>query len=213
MLNRWTERVEQAGGDYAAASAQWAIAAAPKKHVKRLLGQMAYGAERCMYCEDNLGTDIDHVQPLAVAPLRAFDWLNHLLACSYCNSHTKGRQYPCDADGRSLLIDPSTEDPADHLVLRLAASVYDPLSDKGRETIWVFRLNRGDLVQGRRLAFVTAQSLLVEWQRTRQAHNTAREKDLVEALTQTPFADVVQTMCVCHSQLRLLCRQLPSQPR
>ena len=106
LLNRWTARIEQAGGDYPAASTQWALAKAPKKHVKRLLRQMAHGTERCMYCEDNLGTDIDHVEPLAVAPLRAFDWLNHLLACSYCNSHAKGRQYPCDADGHPLLIDP-----------------------------------------------------------------------------------------------------------
>ncbi|MET7989162.1 HNH endonuclease [Streptomyces sp. NPDC005281] len=155
---------------------------------------MAHGAERCMYCEDNLGTDIDHVQPLAEAPLRAFDWLNHLLACSYCNSHTKGRQYPCDADGHSLLIDPSTEDPADHLVLRLAAGQYDPLSDKGRETIRVFSLNRGDLVRGRRLAFVTAQSLLVDWHRLRHSDGTARRDDLVEALVETPFADVVRTL-------------------
>lgn len=47
-----------------------------------VLRQMAPGLERCMYCGDNQGTDIDHFEPLARNPLRTFDWLNHLLACS-----------------------------------------------------------------------------------------------------------------------------------
>ncbi|MET7898836.1 hypothetical protein [Streptomyces mirabilis] len=42
--------------------------------------RIAHGAVRCMYCDDSRGTDIDHVHPLAVAPLRAFVGDNHLLA-------------------------------------------------------------------------------------------------------------------------------------
>lgn len=56
--------------------------------------------ERCMYCGDNQGTDVDHFEPLSLAPLRTFDWPNHLLACSLCNSHYKRHLFPCDEDGR-----------------------------------------------------------------------------------------------------------------
>jgi hypothetical protein len=102
-----------------------------------------------MYCDDSRGTDIDHFEPLERAPLRAFVWVNHLLACSFCNSNQKNRKYPVDAEGACLLVDPTAEDPADHLTLRLSVGTYDPLSPKGEETIQVFGLNRSELVKGR----------------------------------------------------------------
>ena len=90
-----------------------------RRHVhgplKDLLSEMAAGRERCMYCGDNQGTDIDHFEPINRHPMRAFDWTNHVLACSLCNSHLKGAEFPLDEGGKPLLIDPTAEDPTPHL--------------------------------------------------------------------------------------------------
>ncbi|MFJ2779715.1 HNH endonuclease [Kitasatospora sp. NPDC087315] len=92
-----------------------------RRHVhaplRDLLADMAAGRERCMYCGDNQATDIDHFEPIDRRPIRAFDWTNHLLACSLCNSHLKGAAFPLDEGGNPLLIDPTAEDPTPHLRL------------------------------------------------------------------------------------------------
>ncbi len=117
--------------------------------LKQVLREMAPGREYCMYCGDNHGTDIDHFEPIAANPLRTFDWLNHLLACSTCNSHCKRDRFPTDPAGNPLLIDPTVEDPFDHLLLNVTLGEYLALSDKGAATIEVCQLNRATLAQGR----------------------------------------------------------------
>lgn len=129
------------------------------------LALMALGIERCMYCGENLGTDIDHFEPISRAPLRTFDWLNHLLACSFCNSNQKRSAFPCDADGNRLLIDPTNEDPADYLKLILQSGRYRDLTPKGTATIKVFDLNRRALVRGRQNVFATRGAVLCYAQR------------------------------------------------
>ncbi|MGQ4464623.1 hypothetical protein ACN6LC_003716 [Streptomyces violaceoruber] len=193
LLKRWTQRVEGAGASGQAARELWGDAKAPKKHVRAALESMARGAVRCMYCDDSRGTDIDHFEPLERAPLRAFVWVNHLLACSFCNSNEKNRKYPVDAEGACLLVDPTAEDPADHLTLRLSVGTYDPLSPKGKETIQVFGLNRPELIKGRVDAFVRARSILRDWHGLHQ--DAVPEADLVaQALLDSPFIDVVHAM-------------------
>jgi hypothetical protein len=158
-----------------------------------------------MYCDDNLGTDIDHFQPLEKAPQRAFEWLNHLLACSHCNSNVKRSQYPVDGEGVCLLIDPTTEDPATHLMLLLKSGEYAPVdgSPKGEATIKVFGLNRPDLIRGRLNAFHRARSNLRDWHSLRQQADP--EADVVErALLDSPFIDVV------HAMTRLTPRVVPT---
>lgn len=120
--------------------------------LKSILQQMALGLEQCMYCGADFGTDVDHFDPIARSPLRAFDWLNHLLACATCNSNHKRDLFPTGADGFPLLIDPTTEDPFKHMTLSLSTDVYHPLSAKGVATIEVCGINRRQLVDGRRRA-------------------------------------------------------------
>lgn len=194
LLTKRTDKVISNRGTYEAACAEWKIAQAPKRHIQRLLTQMAHGVKRCMYCEDNLGTDIDHFQPIKEAPLRAFDWLNHLLACSNCNSNIKRDQYPCDSDGYCLLIDPSSDDPADHLTLLLSSGIYKAKTDKGVATVEVFGLNRDDLVQGRKAAFVKARSTLRDWHRQLQAGELGEAEIIAKALRESPFAGVMRAM-------------------
>lgn len=194
LLNRWSAKVPVNGGDTATARSLWRAAKAPKKHLQGVLGHMTRGARRCMHCDDNMGTDIDHFEPADIAPLRAFDWLNHLLACSHCNSNQKRDQHPCDALGNCLLVDPSVGDPADDLVLLLASGEYDPVTTKGVETIRVFGLNRVELVQGRQAAFARARSNLRDWHQQLKDGDHAEADRIAQALVDSPFAVVVHAM-------------------
>ena len=139
----YTGDIGQAAVPNARAKQLWNWNNTIRRHIHPVLtstlAEMAPGLERCMYCGDNQGTDIDHFEPIRVNPLRTFDWHNHLLACSLCNSHLKRDLFPLADDGTSLLIDPSSEDPAPHLHLSLAAGAYIDLTDRGDATIKVFR--------------------------------------------------------------------------
>ncbi|WBP92144.1 HNH endonuclease [Kitasatospora cathayae] len=162
--------------------------------LRDLLAEMAAGRERCMYCGDNQGTDIDHFEPIDRHPMRAFDWTNHVLACSLCNSHLKRAAFPLDEGGRPLLIDPTAEDPTPHLRLVLAAGIYHPLTPRGQATIDLFDLNRGLLAKGRVNAFHVTKACVAQW-----AHATAQGDHDAAAhwatvVNEQPIADVVQAM-------------------
>ncbi|MGC0419555.1 HNH endonuclease [Embleya sp. AB8] len=162
--------------------------------LRTALADMAPGLERCMYCGDNQGTDIDHFEPVRVNPLRTFDWTNHLLACSLCNSHLKRDLFPLARDGTPLLVDPSSEDPARHLHLSLAAGVYLDLTDRGAATIEVFHLNRSILVRGRLRAYRITRPLLSRWRDAVERGDTADAAGWANAIWEQPTADVVHAM-------------------
>lgn len=167
-----------------------------RRPLRKVLAGMAPGIECCMYCGDSQGTDIDHFEPLARNPLRTFDWLNHLLACSTCNSHNKGQRFPLGPDGAPLLIDPTTEDPFDHLVLTPSLGIYHPLTPKGRATIEVCDLNRPTLTRSRQQAHRVVLLCLKLWADAHENDPDARHEAVVTVREQ-PFADV------CQSLLRL----------
>jgi len=193
-----TSRLASAGGDTVAARSAWQSARPERGRLRNQLNEMAPGNRRCMYCGDSLGTDIDHFQPIAKNAARTFDWLNHLLACSHCNSNEKRDQFPSDSEGNPLLIDPTRDDPDQHLFLLLSSGEYRALSPMGTASIKVYGLNRTDLVTGRSTAFHArklticgAQSLL----------RRGRPDDAavgLRALVQEPYASVL------HGMLRLL---------
>jgi hypothetical protein len=147
-----------------------------------------------MYCGDNQGTDIDHHEPIASNPLRTFDWLNHLLACSFCNSHQKRDRFPVGPNGQPLLIDPSSEDPFKHMLLTLSLGVYEALTEKGRATIDVCDLNRAILIRGRVQARRVVELCLAEWKNARDEADQARENAAIITVQEQPFADVCQSM-------------------
>lgn len=162
--------------------------------LRAVLREMAPGNERCMYCGDSFGTDVDHHEPLSRNPLRAFDWLNHLLSCSHCNSHQKRDRFPVDRHGEPLLIDPTAEDPFDHLVLALSAGEYAPLTEKGRQTIAVCGLNRFSLARARQQAYRVVVLCLREWRRATDGQSSHRPADLLHTIREQPCADVSQAM-------------------
>lgn len=137
--------------------------------IRLALYKMASGRSRCMYCEDSMGTDIDHFRPKANYPTSAFLWPNYLLACSYCNSNLKRQQFPLDAAGMPLLIDPSVDDPTTHLKFLPTSGEYAAVDDKGIESIRIFGLNDNapprKLPKARKEALISLYALLEMYDR------------------------------------------------
>ena len=69
--------------------------------------------QRCMYCLDSHGCDIEHFRPKSSYPKWMFKWNNLLLCCTECG-RIKGSQFPMDGK-RPMLIDPTKEEPWDYL--------------------------------------------------------------------------------------------------
>lgn len=155
---------------------------------------MAVGREFCMYCGDNRGLDIDHFEPIARNPLRTFDWLNHLLACSVCNSGNKSDSFPVDANNRPLLVDPTAEDPFDHLRLTLSLGVYTALTIKGEVTIEVCDLNNENLTHGRQCARSVVEACVSRWAEADERNDEESKLRWIAAIQGQPFADVCQAM-------------------
>ncbi len=104
--------------------------------------------QRCMYCVDSHGSDIEHFRPKARFPKRTYLWPNMLLCCSECGRF-KGSQFPM-MNGQPLLIDPTAEDPWQHLDFdpdtgNLTARFdlhSNDWSAKGAHTVQVLQLDR-----------------------------------------------------------------------
>lgn len=86
----------------------------PLMTVLKTLKAMAGERERCMYCGDSHGTDIEHFWPKTPYPGRMFGWPNMLLCCTECGRF-KGNLFPLDANGLPLLVDPTAVNPWDFL--------------------------------------------------------------------------------------------------
>lgn len=155
---------------------------------------MAPGLKRCMYCEDSLGTDIEHFWPKATYPEKAFLWENYLLACSFCNSNEKRDQFPLDVQGAPLLINPIDDDPMKHLTLTPSVGQFRPSggSPKGKTSIEVFGLNtRYELVRGRRNAWVGLQALIVAYGQACHVQHRRRAERRKQAIRKYPFSSVL----------------------
>ena len=159
--------------------------------VKEALQKMSPGLHRCMYCEDNEGLAIDHFFPQAEYPVFAFCWQNYLWACTLCNSNHKRDQFPLDAQGEPLLIDPTREDPRMHLEFSPRTGKWIGRTDKGEASIKVFGLQRGTLVQARKNAWQSVQALVVIYGEHRKSGALARAEKQKKALCEFPHAGVL----------------------
>ncbi len=124
--------------------------------VFEILKKMAGNRERCMYCLDSQGADIEHFKPKACFPDVMFNWSNLLLCCSNCG-RWKGSSFPLDPlHSTPLLIDPTAINPWDHLDFdpvtgNLTARFDISLSQFsliGETTIKLLHLQRESLSQG-----------------------------------------------------------------
>ena len=120
----------------------------PLKAVVTTLQSMMGPRQRCMYCLDSHGADIEHFRPKAIYPKRMYQWPNLLLCCTECGRF-KGNQFPMFGK-QALLIDPTREDPWKHLDFdpvtgNISARFDLQLNDwstKGTATVEVLKLDR-----------------------------------------------------------------------
>lgn len=194
-LQQQANRVAAAADPSAEAAGRWDNK--PKKafdEVRDALRRMARGRERCMYCEDSEGTDIEHFWPKTPYPHLAFCWENYLLACSHCNSNQKRDRFPL-TDGRPDLIDPSVEDPAEHLDLVPTSGAFRAVGPKGQPSIDVFDLNgdlgRKILPQGRRDTLRKLQLLLLAYDGALAAGDGEDAAATRETILREPFTAVL----------------------
>lgn len=158
-----------------------------------LRDEMAPGPGRCMYCEGAEGHQIDHFHPRARRPEQTYAWENLLWSCEPCNN-SKRDQFPLDDEGRPMLLDPTHDDPRDHLLLALRTGIYEGRTVPGKESVKVYALNRLLLPIDRNRVFQTLQILLTEFD-ARSQRGDLDGADVVQALiVRDPYASILYDM-------------------
>jgi uncharacterized protein (TIGR02646 family) len=194
FLAKRTKTVRAAPDPAAEAARLWKLRKSKAfDEVRKVLSKMASGRERCMYCEDNLGTDIDHFRPKARYPSRAFTWANYLLACSHCNSNEKRDQFPLDVAKQPLLLDPTASgySPFHHFVFVHETGQLVPLTPQAQETVKVFGLDRQILEQGRCDTWTTLLALLRDYERKLDANESSAAAQIARTVEATSFGCVL----------------------
>ncbi|MCC6368818.1 MAG: hypothetical protein IT165_35290 [Bryobacterales bacterium] len=157
------------------------------KDVVQVLRKMMGLRERCVYCLDSHGADIEHFWPKAPFPEKMFRWRNLLLCCTECG-RMKSDQFPLEG-GRPLLIDPSVEDPwlyldfdpvTGNLTARFDA-VSNAFSPKGERTVDILQLDRREaLAAGYLKTWKRLGSLIRDYLPTRSQTPQQLAKNLIE---------------------------------
>ena len=163
------------------------------RSVRTRLTDMCAGAQRCGYCEDSVGDEVEHIKPKDLYPEQVFVWENYLLACGRCNGGksnrfsvinrgrlievTRRRNHPIRRPraGASALINPRDEEPLEFFDLDLMGTfVFLPRIDLPRideqrasYTIDVLNLNRDVLLEARSEAYGAYRARLVEYRQYR----------------------------------------------
>lgn len=186
-LKAWQAEVD-AAGDHAARvkAAELTFARrraqAPFRPVLAALKSMCSGAQRCMYCEDSCGDEVEHHYPKAFYPGLVFAWENFLFACARCNRR-KSTRFPLFSpsppavveltraglggavpppSGASVLLDPRKDDPLayfrldlrDTFTFRIVAPKGTPDHLRADFTLRVLDLNeRDELLRQRRTIY------------------------------------------------------------
>lgn len=108
--------------------------------VKTKLTEMCSGARRCVYCEDSVADEVEHIHPKDLYPNFCFHWDNYVYACGNCNGPKNnkfaifrkddGSFYKVNppkktkatepAEGNDVLINPRIDDPLDFCMLDLS---------------------------------------------------------------------------------------------
>ncbi len=195
FLNKRTERVQKAEDPGTEAARLWNLKNNKAfDEIRKTLAEMASGNERCMYCEDSVGTDIEHFRPKALYPLYAYRWSNYLIACGRCKSNYKRDELPLDENNVPLLAEPTSEDPRDHLGLSLITGKIVALSRKGRDSARVYGLERRELEKGRAANKTAFEALLEKYGRARELGKDDEAERVKQAVFEMPHSSVFVTM-------------------
>lgn len=166
------------------------------ENIRSVLQEMARSRARCMYCEDSFGTDIEHFFPKADYPQKTFSWGNYLLACGYCNSNCKREKFPLLGDGSPALIDPTLDDPAEHLLFLPSDGSFRAIGPKGQPSIDIFGLNDTKsprkLPQARRAVFWKSCLMLERYDDYSAAGDEESARFAKETIQDEPFLSVLR---------------------
>ena len=190
--------------------------------VKRVLAEAQHG--KCCYCERKFGATsygaVEHFRPKGAVRQNkgsvklvpgyywlAFDWNNLLVSCEKCNTSYKGSLFPLEDPNararshmddvrveRPLFVDPSRENPREHIRFRSAA--VEPATPRGRETIAGVGLRRSELEEARkeRLDMVELMQEIVGMENgiEQRKLEKAKEKLAFYSSVQSEFSAMVQ---------------------
>ena len=104
--------------------------------IKEKLTEMCSGARRCVYCEDSVGDEVEHIRPKDFFPESCFVWENYVYACGNCNGpkNNKFAIFRTDTDefydvrlnlgaappkGKDAMINPRNENAMNYCMLDL----------------------------------------------------------------------------------------------
>jgi 5-methylcytosine-specific restriction endonuclease McrA len=71
--------------------------------VKQHLTRMCSGVRRCVYCEDSLADEVEHIKPKDLYPEDVFRWPNYVYACGPCNG-PKNSKFAVLEQGTGTLV-------------------------------------------------------------------------------------------------------------
>ncbi len=120
------------------------------KEIRRHLTEMCNSTRRCVYCEDSVANQVEHIFPKDFYPEKCFEWDNYVYACGPCNGPKNNQfaifnaetgmlqrintpHWPNDSpppNGSPALINPRKENPLDFAILDLKDTfLFFPLPD------------------------------------------------------------------------------------
>ena len=188
--------------------------------VRKSLTRMCSGAQRCVYCEDSVGDEVEHIQPKDLYPCLVFSWSNFVYACGRCNG-SKNNKFAVISKGRLIdvtrkrgapvtpplqgtpaFLSPRLEEPLDFLELDLAGTFFviarDGLSnidyERAEFTINTLKLNRDVLCHARGTAFYAYKALLHEYVTKRSIATHQQLRKIENALKSTTHPTVWEEM-------------------
>lgn len=208
--------------------------------IRSRLVEMCSGAQRCHYCEDSAGDQIEHFRPKDLYPEFVFAWNNCLLACGKCN-RSKSNKFGVVVDqgvvdvtrhprkpvrppayvGDAGPIDPRREDPLNYLFLDLVGTFFflptiglDALNaERARYTIDLLVLNRDLLLAARREAYGSYRARLTEYRQLRDdGGDGASLRTMSQAIVASAHPTVWHEMQRWHSRIPELRRLFNDVP-
>lgn len=173
---------------------------------------------KCAYCEGDVSAlspqHVEHYRPASRYPALAYEWENLLLACPHCNSTYKSDHFPVSPTGNTprefhrtpcartgsgelpLLLNPCQDNPEIHLSFKDGFVIA--LSDPGRRTRRICRLNRDELVKSRRRHLTLIRFAIEKYLLAKIELNTTETVRIAEILRDAsdnyaPYAGMVRT--------------------